>query len=242
MIGTAAFFKNRFLKKIYEHKGIQDAILQNLDVSENIDEDAPLEEAEYVVIDTELTGLKIKKDSIVSLGAVRMSGKKIDIGNNFYRLVEPRTELTGKSIVIHEITPGEVAEWPDIEALLPEFIEFCGSRIVVGHMVAIDLGFINMEMKRLYGFPLQNPAVDTYKLYRWLRKKEEECCAYYGGLTEEADLFTLAKKYEIPVNGVHHALKDAFVAAQLFQRLITALPRFGIRTISDLLGVGKPAR
>jgi DNA polymerase-3 subunit epsilon len=242
MIGTAGFFKNMFLKKIYEQKGVQDSVLENLDAAEKIDEDTPLEEAEYVVIDTELTGLKLKKDSIVSIGAVRMSGRKIDLGDSFYRLVEPRTELTGKSVVIHEITPGEAAEWPDIEVLLPEFIEFCGSRIVVGHVVSIDLGFINMEMKRLYGFPLQNPAVDTYKTYRWIRKKEEECCAYHGGMTEEADLFTLAKKYEIPVNGVHHALKDAFVAAQLFQRLMTALPGFGIRTVGDLLRIGKPAR
>ena len=43
-----------------------------------------------VVVDTELTGLDEKKDSIVSIGAVRMTGGRIELGDMFYRLVSPR--------------------------------------------------------------------------------------------------------------------------------------------------------
>ena len=42
-----------------------------------------LESARYVVIDTELTGLDEKKDSIVSIGAVRMEGGRIEMGDSF---------------------------------------------------------------------------------------------------------------------------------------------------------------
>ena len=51
-------------------------------------------ECPYVVVDTELTGLDEKKDSIVSIGAVRMTGGRIELGDMFYRLVSPRTQLT----------------------------------------------------------------------------------------------------------------------------------------------------
>ena len=84
---------------------------------------ALIDDAEFVVFDTELTGLDQKKDSIVSIGALKMKGGRIAVGNPFYRIVEPRTELTGKSIVIHGITPSETVGRPNMKALLPEFLE-----------------------------------------------------------------------------------------------------------------------
>jgi DNA polymerase-3 subunit epsilon len=199
-----------------------------------------IEDAEYVVLDTELTGLKPKKDSVVSIGAVKMAGGRILLNDIFYRIVEPRTKLTAKSVLIHGITPSEATECPGIETLLPEFLDFCGSSIIVGHFVTIDINFINVEMKRLYGSHLQNPFVDTLKLYTWIRQKEEEVCAYHGGLPEKTDLRSLAQKYSISVNNSHNALDDAFVAAQVFQRFISFLPKYGIKTVGDLIKIGRP--
>ena len=198
-----------------------------------------IENAEYVVVDTELTGLQPKKDSIVSIGAVKMFGGKIILGDIFYRIVEPRTKLTGKSVIVHGITPSETTECPGIATLLPEFLDFCGSSLIVGHFVTIDISFINMEMKRLYGSHLKNSFTDTLKLYTWMRKKEKEVCAYHGGLPENTDLYSLAHKYNISVNKSHNALDDAFITAQLFQRFISFLPKFGIKTVGDLLRVGR---
>lgn len=42
-----------------------------------------LEETRYLVTDKELTGLDGRKDSIVSIGAVRMEGGRITRGNSF---------------------------------------------------------------------------------------------------------------------------------------------------------------
>ena len=106
-----------------------------------------LEDAAYVVIDTELTGLNGKKDSIVSIGAVRMNGGKIDLSNSFYRLVNPKTALTAKSVLIHEITPSDVMQKPDIDSVLSEFLDFCGEDIIVGFCVSIDMEFLNREAK-----------------------------------------------------------------------------------------------
>ena len=48
-----------------------------------------VEKARYLVIDTELTGLDEKKDSIVSIGAVRMEGGRIGMGDSSCRLINP---------------------------------------------------------------------------------------------------------------------------------------------------------
>jgi DNA polymerase-3 subunit epsilon len=199
-----------------------------------------LDETTFVVFDTELTGLNARKDSIVSLGAVKMQGKRILLADEFYRLVEPRTALTAKSVVIHQITPSEAAGLPGIEALLPEFIEYCGDAVVVGHAVSIDLGFLNREMKHLYGHGIRNRAVDTARLYQWLRNKEENACAYHSGVPDSLDLFSLAKKYHIPVSSAHNALGDAFITAQLLQRLLHDLSRWGITKRDELLAIARP--
>ena len=88
-----------------------------------IDESTLISDVRFVVMDTELTGLDEKKDSIISVGAVRMTGGTINLGDSFYRLVSPGTELNAASVCIHEITPSEVAEQPGIEAALAELLE-----------------------------------------------------------------------------------------------------------------------
>lgn len=203
-------------------------------------DDILLDETAFVVFDTELTGLNPKKDSIVSIGAVRMQGNRILLGETFYRLVEPRTPLTAQSIMIHEITPAEASAFPGLDALLPEFLDFCADAVVVGHAVSLDLAFLNREIKQLYGNVLLNPAVDTLRLYQWIRKREEDACAFHDGLPEPYDLFSLAKKYQIPVTQAHHALCDAFVTAQLLQRLLCELRRRDIMKRGELLKIARP--
>jgi DNA polymerase-3 subunit epsilon len=194
----------------------------------------------YVVFDSELTGLAVKHDSIVSLGAIEMQGGRIELGRTFYRLVDPRTALRGSSVVVHGITPTEAREGSSIAAVLPEFLKFCGDSIVVGHVVSIDIAFLNSEMERSLHRRFPNAAVDTLRIHRWLKERVDDACAFYGGSAETADLFSLAKEQDISVAGAHNALNDAYVTAQLFQRFLSMLPRYGIRTVGDLVRIGKP--
>ncbi len=217
-------------------------IQKHLSAAERIRTDVSLSEGTYVVFDTELTGLNVKKDSIVSIGALKVFGTRIDVGNPYYRVVEPQSELTGRSVVIHGITPSEAAECPRIDKVLPEFLDFCSGGIMVGHFVSIDLAFLNKEMVRLFGLPIQNPGIDTSVLYQWLRKKEEDICAFYDGIGENVDLLTLASKYDIPISETHNALSDAYVTAQLFQRLVVAVCRFDVKLVEDLLRIGNPRK
>jgi DNA polymerase III subunit epsilon len=240
MSGLFGAYKNKILRKISSQQDLHPSASKHLKSIEKINQNTLIQEAKYLVFDTELTGLSIKKDSIVSIGALKMHGGKIDLNETYYRVVDPRAKLTGQSVLIHGITPSEASECPKIEMLLPEFLDFCGNSIIVGHFVAIDLAFINKEMTKLFGFPLQNPAIDTRKVYQWIRKNEEQFCSYHAGLSEKMDLLSLADKYAIPVNKAHHALDDAFVTAQLFQRFLTLTTKFGAHTVADLVSIGRP--
>jgi len=205
-----------------------------------IDKSLPITDIRYTVIDTELTGLNEKKDSILSIGAVRMNGTRIELANSFYQLIKPETEFRPKSVVVHEITPSDVVEKPNIDAILAEFLEFCDADIIVGHCVLIDLLFLNKEMKRMFGDSIHNPALDTYKVYEWLRQKvPTRTC--FSASPRDTSLYEIAKCFSIAVRGAHDALVDAFITAQLLQRFMPVLIDTGVTCIGDLLKIGHPS-
>lgn len=208
--------------------------------SSGMDLSLPLDAAPYVVLDTELTGLDFRNDSIVSVGALKMIGTRIEVSKPFYEVVRPRTELTSKSIVIHEITPSETEQKPGIEAIMEGFLSFCEGAMIVGHFISLDLRFLAKEMKRIGYGPLKNPAVDTAVIHDWMRENRGDLSSSYFAGQETKDLFSLAKKFQVPVQGAHNALMDAYVTAQLLQRFITMLAKLGVRTLRDLLRIGKP--
>jgi DNA polymerase-3 subunit epsilon len=204
-----------------------------------IDAKTPITDVRYVVVDTELTGLDEKKDCIVSIGAVRMTGGSIRLGDPFYRLVSPKEKLTADSVVIHEITPSDVVAQPAIDTVLREFLDYAAGDVLVGHFISIDLAFINREMKRLYGHEIKNAAIDTFTIDEWLRKRWRSN-AYFAKALSGYRLYDIAKNIGVPVNGSHNAIVDAFTTAQLLQRFIPLLLEAGVNDIGELLKRGKP--
>jgi DNA polymerase III subunit epsilon len=200
----------------------------------------PIGQCRYVVMDSELTGLDVKKDSIVSIGAVAMQGGKIILGETFYEMVCPETALRSESIVVHGIMPSEVVGKPSIGAVLDDFLKFCEGAVIVGHFLSLDLAFLNKEMKRLQGRKFGQPAADTMKMHNWMQDQSRGARSQYDTYEENKDLFSLAKKYQIQVSAAHNALMDAFITAQLFQRFLSHLPALGVRTVKDLLRIAKP--
>ncbi|HMK65239.1 MAG TPA: 3'-5' exonuclease [Thermodesulfobacteriota bacterium] len=203
--------------------------------------DLPIQQGTFVFIDTELTGLNEREDSIISIGALRMIEGRIEMGKHFYSLVKPSSRMKNDSVVIHEITPSEVSDERSITEVLPEFLEFCNGHILVGHFIGIDLGFLNKEIKRLGNLVLSNTVLDTYILYGWLwtRWLSE---SQFSLPPQQVDLYKIARSFDIPFSGAHNAIMDAFITAQVFQRFIPWLERSGILNLGALLKIGNPEK
>jgi DNA polymerase-3 subunit epsilon len=199
----------------------------------------PPAETKFVVVDTELTGLDEKKDAILSIGAVRMTGGVIDLGDTFYQLVNPEKKISAASVIIHEITPSEVAEKPLIDAVLAEFVDFISDDVLVGHFISLDLAFINREMIRTVRKELTNPVLDTCSLHDWLARRFKNS-ARFAASPSGYRLYDIAKRFDIPVSKVHNAIADAYTTAQLFQRVLPLLAEAGADTMELLLKIGDP--
>jgi len=167
-----------------------------------------------------------------------MDGSTIHAGRTFYRLIRPPKPVSAKSVIVHGITPDDLLEEAAAKDVMPEFLSFITDSVLVGHFVSIDVGFVNRFLKRTYGVSLRNPAIDTRRLHEWLYEHSPEFRRHFGGGTDKSDLFTVASRYGVEVAAAHDALMDAYLTAQLFQRLLHFAGTAGITNLSELKDVG----
>jgi DNA polymerase-3 subunit epsilon len=200
---------------------------------------AMIAESSFVVFDMEMSGLDPKKDFIVSIGALRMTGRVIHLGNEFYRLIRPAGIMRKENVEIHGITPGELEGQRELQEVLPEFLDYISDSVLVGHFVHFDLKFLNTAARQMYGSGLKNPAVDTHSLHEWLLENSAGFRKHYKGGSTKTDLFSIADRYGITIDSAHNALSDAFITAQLFQRFLYFLQADGVNTLNELFDIGK---
>lgn len=230
---------DRIFKGGQELDGLPAPVQRNATLRKRFDPSVDIMEADYVAFDTELTGLDFKKDSMISIGAVKMKGGRIFPARTFQSFLKPECELKPESVVVHEITQTDLDGAASQCSVIERFLEFIGDAVLVGHFVHIDTTFLSNAMKGLYGVKLQNRSVDTMGLHDWLYDNDSEFARHHKGMSLKKDLFSMAAKYGIPLEKAHDALNDAFLSAQLFQRFLGFLPGAGIRNVGDLISVGK---
>jgi DNA polymerase III subunit epsilon len=207
-----------------------------------LDQNQPLSNYEFVVLDTELTGLSHRRDEIVSIGAVRIRDLSIVPGEQFYSLVEPRIPLPKKSTLIHRITPQQVQGRPRLRQVLPELMEFIGNAFIVGHYVGLDISFLNSAARDIIGEKLVTPCLDTMRLAQVYQEALFEC--YYDRYQKHIsyNLKDLSKHHGLPLFPQHNALQDAMQTAYLFLFLAKKLKDFNVLTLRQLYLAGRSWR
>ncbi len=202
---------NRLLQKIYA-------------VYENIDWSQPLEQASYVVFDTETTGLQPARDKIIEIGCVIIEDNCLQKEKTFVELVNPQRPIPGHASHITGITNTMVAEKRTLPEVLHDFMEFTGNRVLVAHSAPFDMAFLNREVGRLAPMRIYNPVIDTYLLARFLLP-----------WAQDYSLSGLAQLFDIEVKGRHTALGDSLMTAELFLKLLTLLKEYRITDLHGLV-------
>jgi DNA polymerase III subunit epsilon len=196
-----------------------------------------LDSLRYVVLDTELTSLDSRSNRLLSIGAIAMQGVKIRLGEQVYRIVNPGEEIPVETIVVHGLRPADVEQGYAPDRAVRELFEFIGDSIIVGHFIHIDLQVLRKESRQM-SLELRNPAIDTARAHHWLAANEARRRGVED-VNESLDLAALAVRYNLPVQEMHHALHDAFLTAQLWQRLLPRLMQHGATTLKDALRIAR---
>jgi DNA polymerase III subunit epsilon len=203
-----------------------------------VGQDRALTSVRYVVVDTELTSLDRRSNRILSIGAIAMEGPSIRIGEQFYSITNPGVTVPVETILIHGLRPVDVLEGVAPHQAINEFLRFARGAVLVGHFLSIDLAALKKENNGDADL-FANPAIDTYRVQRWLDLRRNAYKGDRGHQMESVDLASLAGRYGIEMREAHHALYDALITAELWQRLIFELKIEGLQTLRHALRVGK---
>lgn len=196
-----------------------------------------LADCSFVAVDTELTGLDRRKDEIISIGAVRITNLQIDLGDSFYQVVRPKALARTGSTVIHRLAPGELSLAPPIENILPDFLHFVGTSLIVGHCLDLDLYFLNRATWTHLGGVLSTPGIDTMRLAQSFNRLRQHDFVQ-SDTPESYRLADLSKRLGLPSYGSHNAFEDAVQSACLFLLLIKKFRARGIDNLKELCRVG----
>ncbi len=205
----------------------------------SFDQNKYIQDYEFVCFDTELTGLNPRRDEIVSIGAVRIRGLQIVAGETFFTYARPKKPLPKGSTLIHRITPEQLKNAPDLEEVLPEFVKYIGSALLLGHYVQLDVNFLNRALKKHMGGIVRNPCVDSMKLARAHHEYRRRSERAYVSPYMSYNLGLLAKAFDLPMFEQHDALEDALQTAYLFLFLVNKLQEAGYVTLNDLYSAGR---
>jgi len=194
--------------------------------------ETPLEEARFVVFDTETTGFDTARDSVISLGAVAVSNGRIVVEDSMELLVRRTSIGDREAATVHGLLSRDLSGGCEEAEAALAFLGYCGRSVLVAQHASFDIMMMNRILHRYFGIRLMNDVVDTASLAKRLEKGPYYNLAHKSG---EYRLDTLLKRYHIRLHDRHTAPGDAFLTAQLFQRLVRKGKESGITTVRDLL-------
>ncbi len=176
----------------------------------------------YVVFDIETTGFSPQNCQIIEIGAVKVTGGKIT--DRFSTFVNPGVPIPFRIEQLTSINDQMVADARPIEAVLPDFLDFCGDAVMAAHNADFDMSFI-IENCHRQGIEREFTYVDTVGMARFLLPA-----------LNRFKLDTVAKAVGVRLENHHRAVDDAACTAEIFVRFVEMLKERGI---TDLTGLNR---
>ena len=117
---------------------------------------------DYVCFDLETTGFG-KTAEIIEIGAIKVrDGTTVD---KFSELVKPTNRISGVVTALTGISQNDVADARNISEVLPDFLEFIGNDILLGHNIAsFDIPIVRRNVAVVMRAMFEPNYIDTMYL------------------------------------------------------------------------------
>ena len=184
-------------------------------------------DARFLALDFEATGLDLRRDDVISFGAVPIASGRMQVGGQAHSYVQPTQLVPGDSSKVHRIRNLDLEGAPDAREATGHLVRMLTGRALIAHAAWVEVAFLK-RLLTLQNTKLVSPVIDTAALARVLELSPRIA-------SHEPQLEALAESLGVPVHDPHHALGDALTTAQVFLVLVSRLEReFGLLTVDAL--------
>ena len=125
-----------------------------------------LNDATYISLDLETTGLSQEHDKIIEFGAVKI--KQGMVVDSYQTFINPKQKLSSFTKNLTNISDEDVMNAPEFKDIIGSIKEFIGNDVIVAHNARFDYGFLNANLKRLGMDTFHNPVIDTLDLSKMI--------------------------------------------------------------------------
>ncbi len=162
-----------------------------------------------IILDTETTGLHPNNgDRLVEIGCIELVNRRLT-GNNLHFYINPERDMPEAAAAIHGLREDFLKDKPVFADVVNDIASFSQGAEVIIHNAAFDLGFLDMEFKRLGLDPFSSivagvidTLTDAQKMFPGKRNRLDDLCNRFDVKNDHRTL--------------HGALLDAKLLAEVF--------------------------
>jgi DNA polymerase-3 subunit alpha (Gram-positive type) len=176
----------------------------------------------YIVLDIETTGLSRVNHKITEIAALKVRNNKII--RKFSTLVNPEEKIPSFITSLTGINNQMVEDSPNIQEVLPKFINFLGKNPLIAHCASFDYGFLNYNSQVHLSKKLGNPTICTRKLSRRLIPE-----------LPNYKLSSLCEHFKVENKIAHRAMSDVQATNRIFNSLLEIMKKEGIENKEQII-------
>lgn len=175
---------------------------------------APADEARWVMLDVETSGLDIRRDRLLAIAAIALRVDwstrtlSVDLGDSFEVVVRQDETSTKDNILLHGIGAQKQRDGQDPVIALRAFAEYAGNAPLLAFHAAFDQAMIGRYAREHLGADLPNPWLDIDHL----------CAVTYEKVRARA-LDEWMDHFGIHCAVRHQAAADTLAECELLQRI-----------------------
>jgi DNA polymerase-3 subunit epsilon len=175
---------------------------------------APVNEARWVMLDVETSGLDIRRDRLLAIAAIALRVDwstrtlSVDLGDSFEVVVRQDETSTKDNILLHGIGAQKQRDGQDPVIALRAFADYAGNAPLLAFHAAFDQAMIGRYTREHLGADLPNPWLDIDHL----------CAVTYEKVRARA-LDDWMNHFGIHCAVRHQAAADTLAECELLQRI-----------------------
>ncbi|HEY2558438.1 MAG TPA: DNA polymerase III subunit epsilon [Caldimonas sp.] len=165
-----------------------------------------------IFLDTETTGLSPESgDRIIEIGCVELVNRRLT-GRTIHFYVNPERRNSTDAYKVHGLSDEFLADKPLFAQIVDDLLGFVDGAEIIIHNAAFDIGFLDMELRRIGRLPFLDHGVRVTDSLSMARDS-------FPGKSNSLD--ALCKRFEVnnAMRELHGALLDAGLLAEVYVRM-----------------------